>query len=199
MTCILGLETKDGRAFVAGDSGSFTDEGAVFVLPSGKVFKLANGVVVGCAGSRRFAEIFRHVFEPPELPQSFGSDPEEFDRFLVREFVRPLRELLKAEGCLSKESSSEGDLIQAGSGAVLAVPRAGVYYLAADFALSRAPRYDGEGITSTGGGHAYALGAMLSTPGEKDPVQRLTLALDVTARLYNCVREPFTVYEAEKR
>jgi hypothetical protein len=195
LTCIIGLETTDNRAFVGADSGSFTDEGAVFLLPAGKVFKLSNGVVVGCAGSLRFAEVFRHVFEPPELPQSFGSDPEESDRWIVREFVRPLRELLKAEGCLSKESSPDGDLIQSGSGAVLAFPRAGVYYLAAEFALTRAPRFEGEGIIATGGGQSFALGAMLATVDE-DPVRRILTALDITVQLYNSARAPFEVVEA---
>lgn len=197
MTCIVGLYTKDGRAFVAGDSGSFTDEGAVHVSPAGKVFKLSNGFVVGCAGSRRFAEVFRHVFAPPEIPERFGFDPEETDGLLVRDFIAPLRECLKVNGCLSKESDREGDFIQSGSGAVLAVPKAGVYYLAADFALTRASRYDGENVTATGGGHSYALGAMLATRGrEEDPSKRLLEALAITALLYNCVRSPFNVIEA---
>jgi hypothetical protein len=197
LTCIVGLYTKDGRAFVGGDSGSFTDEGAVHILPAGKVFKMKNGFVAGCAGSRRFSEILQHVFEPPECPAAgLGFDPVEADRFLVREFVGRLRECLKAEGCLSKLNDEEGDLIGYRSGAILAVPKAGVFYLAADFGITRAPSYGGESMTATGGGMKYALASLLSTTDDDEPVRRITTALDVTAKLYNCVRSPFTVFEA---
>lgn len=196
MTCIVGLHTKDGRAFVGGDSGSFTDEGAVHILPAGKVFKLANGFVVGCAGSRRFSELLQHVFEPPPVEVG-GFTPEGADRYLVRVFVAKLRECLKENGALAKTTDEEGDLIQGRSGAILAVPRAGVFYLAADFGITRAPSYGGESITATGGGMKYALASMLSTADDDDPVRRITTALEVTAKLYNCVRDPFTVHEAE--
>lgn len=195
MTCIVGLFTKTGRAFVAGDSGSFTDEGAVHTLPAGKVFRLSNGFVVGCAGSRRFNEVFQFVFEPPPVEVG-GFTPEEADRYLVRSFVSKLRECLKENGCLAKTSDEEGDLIQGRSGAVIAVPKVGVYYLAGDFGITRAPVYDGESMTATGGGMKYALASLLSTVDDEDPVRRLTTALEVTARLYNCVRDPFTVSEA---
>lgn len=195
MTCIVGLFTKDGRAFVGGDSGAFTDEGAVHILPEGKVFK-SGAFVVGCAGSRRFSEVFQHVFEPPDLPA--GITAAECDKFMTRVYVSKLRECLKAEGCFAKTSDEEGDLIQGKSGAVIAVPRAGVYYLSADFACTRAATAfnGGEAVTATGGGMKEALGAMLATP-EVDPVERITNALEVCSRLYNCCLPGFTVLEAE--
>lgn len=196
MTLILALYTKDGRALVGGDSGTFTDEGAVHMLPEGKVFRVGSAYVVGCAGSRRFAEVMQYQFKPAE-PET--TDPASVDSFMVCQFVPALRELLSNTGLVVKGNSGaeeDGELIQSRSGCVVAVKGVGVYYLSGDFACTRAAAERGEAMTATGGGSKYGLASLLSTVDDEDPVRRITTALEVTAKLYNCVREPFTVVEA---
>lgn len=191
MTLIVGLYTPDRRLFVGGDSGSFTDEGNVFVVSGGKVFRKGR-FVIGCAGSPRFAEVFQFGFEPPELK---ATDPLEVDAFMVRDFVTALRDVLAKSGSLSKETSSEGDIIQAYSGSVVGVQGVGVYYLGADFSIRRPAPAEGEQLTATGSGATYALGAMVATRAA-EPRARIEGALNVTAELHNCVRPPFSIVEA---
>ena len=192
MTLIVGLYTPDRRLFVGADSGSFTDEGNVFVVAGGKLFRKGR-FVVGCAGSPRFAEVFQFGFEPPEPPPT---DPAACDAFMVRDFVTSLRDVLAKAGCLSKETSFEGDMIQAYSGSVVGVQGVGVYYLGADFSIRRPEPANGEQLTATGSGASFALGAMVATRSTMEPRPRIEASLKVTAELHNCVRPPYSIIEA---
>src|SRR5438552_1123406 len=88
MTIACGV--ADGvRVILGGDSALSTDSGDQSIGQP-KVFERA-GILFGCAGELRVAQLVRHVFDLPALMEE---DPE---IYVIRDFTRQLHEFLKVE------------------------------------------------------------------------------------------------------
>jgi ATP-dependent protease HslVU (ClpYQ) peptidase subunit len=180
MTCIVGLATSEGEAFVGGDSCGTVDD-YTCILADGKVFARGE-YLIGCAGSRRAAEIVRHRGTLPDIPAD--ADADQLDRLMAVEFSDALRKAFDESGALTR-SDDKGECFD---GTAIVAVRGRLYFVAGNFSVT--PISDGK--WATGSGATFAIGSLDSTEGD-DPRGRVLTALQIAAERAEGVRPPFHV------
>lgn len=183
MTCIVGVETKDG-VWIGGDSAGISGW-TVSLHRDPKVFRVGH-FLYGCCGSFRVRDVLRFGFTPPELPD----DDERLDRYMVTEFVPALRACLGEAGVRRKSD----DVESIKNASFLAGVRGRLYDVDGDFQIGQPM----EGYSACGSGCEVALGAlhvMRGTGGlvEYPPELRMVRALEAAAAHNIGVRAPFTI------
>lgn len=128
MTCIVGLVGKKG-VLLAGDAQASTDyskrEDA-----SAKVFQLSDVLAVGYCGSGRFGQILQyHLMDSRDDPP-LGMDEH---RWVVREFIPHLREVVYAHGHL--HISQAENVESFGPSATLLAVRGRLFTVWSDFGV----------------------------------------------------------------
>lgn len=186
MTCIVGLATADGRAFIGGDSCASVDDN-LFMIANGKVFQKGE-FIFGCAGTRRASEIIRFSFEPPPLATAAGESAEA--AYMASVFADALRKLFAERGAVLKDESN-GDSF--GGSGIIAL-RGRIYFLSGNFSVTPVA----DGIWATGCGRNVALGSLRSTAG-KTPHERIKTALECAVYYSDGVRPPFNILPPEGR
>lgn len=175
MTAIAGL--IDGKnVWIGGDSAAGRGQD-VRVRSDAKVFRLHNGMLVGCTTSFRMAQLIRYKFTAPE--QSASKDDM---RYLVTDFVDELRHVFRSNGLMEVNNSVES------GGEFLIGWKGGLYSIMSDFQVAD---YRLDGIAAAGCGESYVIGSLASTTG--DPERRVRTALEVAAGFSEAVRPPFTI------
>jgi ATP-dependent protease HslVU (ClpYQ) peptidase subunit len=174
MTCIVGLETKDGAiigadAFIGGTAYADSKAGA-------KVF-CRNGWHIGVAGSTRFANLLEHVFEWPVAPTSDDAGA------VVRVAVDIAKLAAGDDLCFSTSSgqrSLESELMLVVAGRI--------YTSGSNLGMYRSRR----GYAAIGSGDQYALGALHATK-DMPPRARVLAALRAAATHTPTVAGPFRI------
>lgn len=181
MTCIVGLECASG-VYLAGDSAlTDSDTGSISVMRDPKVSRRAH-VVVGSSSNMRILQLVNHAFIPPV--QGEGVDDVQY---MVTDFVRALRSLLKKDGCLKEDDSHDAQH--------LVGHRGSLYLIDSDFQAHRIAC----GWAAIGSGADVALGSLHTTSRLRmAPRDRLLAALRASEAHNAHVRRPFHTVRLEK-
>lgn len=175
MTCIVGLVHKH-KVYIGGDGGGFVG-GTIFLHDNGKVFR-SGEFIFGCAGNRRFGEIIRFAFTPPEID-------DDVQRYMATTFTAALRGVLREQGYLltkaGREQANESDSMLVGIQGQL-------FYVPGEFSASAML----DGMFATGCGMDFALGALYVTK-DLAPEDRIRQALAAAERWSSGVVGPFHV------
>jgi ATP-dependent protease HslVU (ClpYQ) peptidase subunit len=182
MTCIVAI--TDGRRTVMGadSAASTTDNPEIYSLSTSKLWQTGE-YLVGICGSYRAGQLARWEMSWPEPPSDPGAD---FERFMVTEVVKSLRQTLQSAAFVS---SSE----PARTAQFLVAVRGHLFTINGEFSCgSMAHPW-----IAIGSGRHHAYGALhavadLELPLE-DKVRRALLAAQ--AHTAN-VREPFAIWDS---
>ena len=181
MTCIIGVE-HEGTVYMGADSIGLNGW-PKDIIAQDKLFK-RNGMLFGCAGNPRMAQILRYqtIFNPP--------GPEQMDEaYLVREVVEKTRLALKEHGYTETDNGRE-------LGASFLLGYNGkLYSVENSFQLCRSARK----FYAIGAGDGFAMGALCAalnqfeTWTETAIVEGIKYALKTAAELSAAVAPPFLV------
>lgn len=106
MTIIVGaLTAKDGIVLAA---DSYTEDGTTKALDyEGKLWSNGN-YILGASGTVRIAQVVKYFFELPEFRES---QKHNIEKFVVKEIVPPLKEILKEHELLETNTSFEAEIL----------------------------------------------------------------------------------------
>lgn len=176
MTCIIGVE-HNGAVILGGDS-AVSDGAIVETRREPKVF-CVGPYAFGTAGSVRQADILRHSFTPPALPNA------RLNSFMHTTFIDALRECFRKHGCLQQKGAVESI-----EGSVLVGIRGRIYAIDSDLQIGRTRH----GYTAIGSGAPVAMGAICAAKRmEAQAHDIVTSALEASARHCGDVRRPFRI------
>ena len=172
MTAIAGF--VDGSTVWVGADSSITDCDYTATNLIEKAF-IVGPYVVGGSGDLRTLQVLRYSWNPPNPPRS----RDKLSEFMCSDFV----------GTISKALTSAGvDLGSADFGLVVGV-KARIFEIADDLSVVEPM----DGIAASGSGRDLALGSLLSTTRWKNPVDRISMALEAAASRNAHVRSPWTI------
>jgi hypothetical protein len=181
MTCIAGISLSNGEVWIAGDSAGTNASSQQTLYREGKVFVVRNAhgdeFLLGCGTSFRMMDLLRYTLVPPPYEE------EELHRYMVVGFVEAVRACLEAGGWARKEANREE------GGTFLVGFRGRLFEISPDYQICEALI----GYHAIGTGDDLALGALFATQGNRDPQNRLMLALQAAAYHNSDVREPFVI------
>ena len=177
MTCIVGLKANH-TVWIGGDSATATSYRSHVSLCR-KVFERGD-FLIGGTTSWRMLQLLQYELTIPVLPRKMTQ--EELHGWMVKEFVKAVRDCLTAGGFATKDKEQET------GGSFLIGVSGRLFGIESDYQVAE---YD-EGYISCGSGMELALGALHITPNLK-PRERLRLALEASAHHNPFVRPPFTI------
>lgn len=172
MTCIVGLETKEG-ILMGGDSAS-SDGWNMDITRLKKVF-VQGRFLVGYTTSFRMGQLLQYRLTV-DNQKNEQSDLE----YLATTFIDAVRECLKDGGFKKVESEQEE------GGQFLVGYKKKLYFVDMDFQVNSSV----DGFMAAGSGATYALGNMRGSKG-LDSERRVKQALETAAHFSNSVRKPF--------
>lgn len=173
MTCIVGLVDK-GTVWMGGDTIGVAGMLGVQRKDT-KVFQRSQ-YLIGFTTSFRMGQILRYEGDLPEPPADISHG------WMVTEFIKAIRELLKAGGYAKKDSEVES------AGCFLVGVGGRLFQIESDYQVGE-PMADFDAV---GCGAEIALGALHATHGRR-PEERIRVALEAAERFSTGVRGPFTV------
>lgn len=180
MTCIVGLAVN-GRVWMGGDSAGVTNMD-LYTRRDTKVFNAgsqADEFVLGFTDSFRMGQLLRFGLDDVVPPDN----PELLYRWMVKDFIDAVRELLSAGGFKKIENEVE----QGGTFLVGVCGR--LFYVEGNFQVGENwCHYDAIGC-----GGRIALGAMYATSQWADPQERVHQALMAAEEFSAGVRLPFVI------
>ncbi len=182
MTCIVGIETRDG--VVMGGDSCTSDGYSLHSMAGAKVFRVGR-YVFGVAGSGRVSDLVRYAVALPDPPQRG------LHRFLVRLVVPLLRKAASKGGHMLIGSPAHSDGPGGGDAldsAILVGVRGRLFTIGGDFCVDD----HREGYTAAGSGAMVALGSLHSTAG-RAPRTRVRMALEAAEAHAEGVRRPFRI------
>lgn len=110
MTCIVGT-VVNGKVWLGGDSLLSGDDGSYLTLAEPKVWRRADGkVVMGVAGSSRFAAILEHVIPLARLPKSKA----DVERWVHVDLADEIRQAIKADEGVCSQAGDDGGVALVG-------------------------------------------------------------------------------------
>jgi ATP-dependent protease HslVU (ClpYQ) peptidase subunit len=171
VTCIVGLKYKD-NTYIGGDSVAISAGDLSICSETVEKVFWNRELLIGAAGSLRWAQTLRYTFIPPKHPKSMDDMS-----YIVRDVIDAM-----ADQCKPRCQDTDWELLIA--------YRNGLYGITPDFSVREIEEFD-----SIGCGAAYALGALFTTVG-KEPVRRIQQALTASAKYNASVREPFVILTA---
>ncbi len=179
MTCIVGVETKDG-VWIGGDSATVAGW-TLRITGRPKVYRVGE-FVIGTSGSIRVSGLLRHAFAPPAVPD----DPEALEHYLVTEFVPALRKTFGDGGVEEKDK----EVVGMHESSFLVAVRGRLFKVGSDYQVNHTQA----GYDAAGCGCDFALGALhaLSESGLPAP-SRVRVALEAAQAHSIGVRAPFTI------
>lgn len=176
MTCIVGIETLDGRVILGADSAACNDS-ITMIAGEPKIF-INGDFIIGYTTSFRFGQILQYSFKPPKHNRKITDHA-----YLCGPFIDAMRTILKDKGYTEiKFNVEEG-------GTALIGYRGKLYYLEGDFQIRRVHPACG----AVGAGRYFAMGSLLTMKNVKSnsSMDTLKIALDVSSQLNPFVRPPF--------
>lgn len=170
MTAIIGLE-HDGKVYIGADSAAVSKEQYIIdICAEKKIFKNKN-FIFGGAGSFRLMQITQYTFDPP-FHKKHLSDMKYLCGPFIKQFMKTVDE---------DQYELNGQLLMGYKGKL--------YCIQNDFHISSLA----ESFCSIGIGSQFAIGAMASNVGIKDPKERILQALKVSEKFCAGVCGPFHV------
>lgn len=189
MTCIVGLETSDGRVFIGGDSAGVAGW-HITTRADEKVFtreKSGVAFAFGFCGSFRMGDLLRYSLSIPPLPT--GNSAEHWHKWMATTFVDAVRACLKKGGFAKTEFGvEEGGTFFVGVDGHL-------YCVEDDFQVGRSR----DAFEAIGCGAAEARGAMhmafreFGAQALERPEEAVRGALHAAAHLNGGVAPPFCI------
>lgn len=173
MTCIVGLETKDG-VIIGGDSAAASGWD-IYSTRLSKVFKLGD-FLIGYTTSFRMGQLLQYRLSVE--PKSEGQADMEY---MATAFVDAVRICLKEGGFTKVENQQEE------GGQLLIGYNGRLYEMASDFHINSSEN----GYNAIGCGADYALGSLYTTHDWPNPDARATYALEVAGHFSSGVRAPY--------
>ena len=177
MTCIIGLETKNG--VMLGADSAVSNGGECSVKRHGKIHRVSNHLI-GVSGTSRVDDVIRYHLKLPRYES--GPVHRHMTTVVCPALTSAIREHFSEWN--DKDIGRWYFVIGVG-GAVFEVDRTG-----------HAGHYR-RGYVTAGCGSTVALGAMYATHG-MPPRRRIRLALEAAAEHLEGVRAPFTIMEMKK-
>ncbi len=180
MTCIVGVKTGD-ECWMGADSAA-ADGWEVRAVKQPKLFWLDSGrFTIGYTTSFRMGQILQYHLQIPlqEEPQNAQND----FAYMVRVFVRAVRDCLRGHGFTKIENSQEE------GGTFLVAYRGDIYEICSDFQVYQSA----DNLYAIGCGAGYALGAMYTL--DPPPQERCKVGLKAAAHFSGAVIKPFVVLE----
>ncbi len=188
MTCIVGL-VVGGRVWIGGDSaGVDVADMGLMIRADEKVFTIGpkeHEVILGFTSSFRMGQLLRfglHDVEPPD-------NPELLYRWMVKDFVDAVRELLSDGGFRKIEHEVER------GGTFLVGVHGRLFQVQGDFQVAESQN----NFDAIGSGGSVALGAMCASHGYNNPKERIRLALSAAEMFSAGVRRPFVIKSTSAR
>lgn len=174
MTVIIGIEHKDG--VLMGSDSCMANDFSKGIVDEPKYFSV-NEVLVGCAGSYRYANILQYHMKLTKQTAKEKDDR----KYLICEFIPAIRQALADGNFVVKDDEIYSNILLA--------YRKKLYFLQEDFSLIRNP----EGYASCGSGRIAALGSLYTTNELHDisTEQRMRLALEASSHHTPGVGAPF--------
>lgn len=175
MTCIIGLE-HEGSVYMGGDSAGVADL-FLQVRTDPKVF-INKDFIFGFTSSFRMGQILQYDFIPPKHP------PKKSDMaYLVTDFITAVRVAFSSKGFISKNEERET------GGNFLMGYRGKLYEVDCDFQVGK----QSINYASVGCGAELAAGAMHALADVKDPIERITRAMDAAEYFSTGVSKPYLI------
>jgi ATP-dependent protease HslVU (ClpYQ) peptidase subunit len=181
MTVIVGVE-HEGNVYLGGDSAAVSGW-TLQRAADPKVFRHANGFLLGYAGSFRLGQLLRSAFRPP--PPAVG---EGADAYLAGPFMEALRAMAKEYGYKAATESPTGDRHSSDRWSLLLAFDQRLYGVHSDLQVTRMA----EGYGAIGSGDDIALGALAVTSGV-NPRARIRRVLAAVDRHNIGVEPPFVI------
>jgi hypothetical protein len=180
MTCIVAI-AQDGRVYMGGDAaGSDPHSGMVITTSIPKVF-VKDEYVLGYSGSFRMGKWIQYSADFPK-PPSWAKGEAKIDEFINGFVVPSLRKQAKEAELEPQEKEDFGFLVGLRG-----------YLFELDESWAAYPT--SSGYAASGSGAEIALGSIYSTSSWKNPVKRVTVALEASHVHNAYVRPPFTIVE----
>lgn len=175
MTCIVGLETKDG-VLIGGDSAA-ANGWDIYTTRLPKVFRLGN-FIVGYTTSFRMGQLLQYRLKIE--PKAEGQTDIEY---MATTFIDTVRVCLKEGGFTKVENEQEegGQFLIGYNGRLYEVPP--------DFQVNSSDN----GYHAIGCGANYALGSLWTSKNWENPDARVIHALEAAGHFSNGVRPPYYV------
>lgn len=177
MTCIIGLETKDGVILGADSRCTAGHEFGALRSDSGKLVRISNHLVA-CSGVARLTDVVRHHLRLPRYED--GS----VHKHAVTVIVPALRKTL-ADHLPERDKDMHMRLVVGVGGQVLEID-----------ALFHVEHVD-RGYAAAGSGGEVALGAIYASK-HLPPRKRVRLALEAASAHLTGVGPPFVIKEMKK-
>lgn len=181
MTCIVGI--TDGKTVYMGADSAGVAGYSIYRRLDTKVF--VNGdFIIGYTSSFRMGQLLKYSFVPPAIKE--GQD---IFAFMATDFIETVRSCLKEGGYARTENNEDV------GGIFLVGYKGRLFRIESDFQV-------GEGMephASVGCGEEIALGSLFSTSTEKDPLQRIRIALEAAEEYSAGVRGPFRFCKLESQ
>jgi ATP-dependent protease HslVU (ClpYQ) peptidase subunit len=176
LTCIAGLVDK-GIIYLGGDGAASTDTDTV-AITNPKVFKNKK-FLIGYSVSFRMGQLLQYKFNPPRQKKS-----QDDLTYLTTTFVDSVKNCFK-----DNEFNEEN-----AGGQFLIGYKNNLYLIESTFHVLKTT-YNYNAI---GAGAYMALGSLFSTT-DKEPLDRVQLALEAAAAFSTVVSAPFTVISSNKK
>jgi ATP-dependent protease HslVU (ClpYQ) peptidase subunit len=180
MTCIVGIETKDG-VIIGGDSAG-TGGYSQSIRVDEKVWE-AGEFIFGFTSSFRMGQLLRYRLNPPRRPDKDATQAER-DEWMTTEFIDAVRKLLKDGGYAKVENGVER------GGTFLVGWRGTLYCVQRDFQVARTA----DGYDAVGSGGENAVGALFASDSLESKA-RVKLALEAATHFNAAVAPPFKIIE----
>jgi len=179
MTCIVAI-AQDDKVYMGADSAATTPDGLAGIIRIPKVF-IDDEYLIGYAGSFRMGKFLQYSVELPKSP-SWAWGSEKIDEFINGFVVPSIRKQVKENELEQMEKEDFEFLIGL---------RGHIFELDENWAAYEA----NQDYQSIGSGVDIAMGSLYSTSSWKNPIKRISVALEA-ASLYNTfVSAPFTILE----
>lgn len=183
MTCIVGIETKDG-VLIGGDSAGTAGYSQV-IRADEKVWK-EEEFAFGFTSSFRMGQLLRYNLSVPQTPHLDADQPTR-DQWMTTTFIDAVRKCLKAGGYAKVENGVEQ------GGCFLVGWRGTLYTVESDFQVGRSL----DGFDAVGSGYRLAIGALAATKGKPHERARARHALEIAAKYDAAVNGPFVLVEVK--
>ncbi len=174
MTCICAVVHQDGMTISFGADSAGSNEYAITVNQSRKIFK-KNNLLFGVAGSWRQMQLLHYSLSIPERPIRITDE-----EYIALYVVDAIRSCFQEKNTAKYENNQEFS-----SCAILIGYRGSIYRLNEDYGALISTTYD-----AIGSGDDVAKGALYTT-GHLHPLDRITVALRSAAEHTAFVRGPF--------
>lgn len=176
MTCIVALK-QNNKMYLAGDSIGYGDYTWAVTRKDPKVFKVkGRNILVGYTTSFRMGQLlmFNSKIFPKKGPYNF--------EYMVTKVVPNLIKVYEENGFEKKQTDGQRD-----GGTFIVAFKDKFFEVQDDFQVQEVY----EPFSACGCGRSTALASLMSTTHMKDPLERLRIAMEVTAKIMPGVAGPF--------